>query len=89
MSMATLFVQYYADWHDSDADNQSDFHDHLKARDLLGDGDGQISFLSWWHCLPLDRPIASVTDYAVMDFHDGSIAVRRNHGDELRWLVAA
>lgn len=88
VSMAEKFVAAYSAWEDSGA--KQDFKDWVVGHRLIGE---DLSFLSMWNMRP--DPEHSRLDYALMDFDDGSLAVRRNHDDRYpdashrRWLVAA
>lgn len=87
VSMAEKFVAAYSAWEESGV--QQDFKDWVVGHRLIGE---DLSFLSMWNLRP--DPERSRFDYALMDFEDGSIAVRRNHDDDppfalhRRWLVA-
>lgn len=75
--MAERFVELYQEWVDLDLDpNVRDlsFDGWLSAKGLIGE---DLNFLQMWSLRP--DPEKYIMDYAVIDFDDGSIAVRRNH----------
>jgi hypothetical protein len=90
-SMAEMFVSFYNEWDNSDLTVPS-FFDFLKNTNRIGLDDDQICFLQFWSTRPVlenrDKFADVICDYAVMDFEDGSIAIRRNHDRESNWLVA-
>lgn len=83
-NMSSRFVEAYARWQDN-PDSPS-FFDWAKEQSLLGDGDGQFLCFTNWSLRP--DPEKSILDYALIDFEDGSLAIRRNHVRDSAWLVA-
>ncbi len=76
LTQAELFLAAWAEW-DEEPRREIGFSDWCRARDLAGCGDGQFAYTANWHLRP--DPQRLILDYAVMDFEDGSMAVRRNH----------
>jgi len=81
MTEAELFVQAWGEW-DEGPRERVDFSDWCRSRNLSGSDDGQFSYVANWSMQP--EPARLILDYALMDFSDGSIAVRRNH-EEGQW----
>jgi hypothetical protein len=99
-AMAQCFVGAYQDWSDDWAacnpqelpneDSRFDFSVWAQEQGFIGDGAGQFGMISNWEIRP--DPERFVLNYALMDFSDGSMAVRRNHGNHgepASWLVAS
>src|SRR5688500_13106015 len=95
--MARKFVMYHLQWSENcdwAHENNVGFIDWLHHFDLIGDGERRVLFLNFSDCRPttdgeFDEVICR---YQVMDFEDGSIAIRRSHeyerGDRGHWQVA-
>ena len=83
-SMADTFVAAYKAW--ADSHSQAGFFDWSGSFGLIGDGPNQFLCLCNWDIRPC--PDKSILNYAVIDFEDGSIAVRRNHQPDANWLTA-
>jgi hypothetical protein len=87
-SMAERFVTYYAAWQEAGAgadDGSENFWTWIRAQYPNDD----LACVSNWDARERDVPRDwDVTSYAVIDFDDGSIAIRRNVGERRAWMVA-
>lgn len=88
-SMAERFVAAYDAWEWDRNANEDSFAEWAHKRGLIAAD--RLAFIQNWSMRP--DPKNSILDYAVIDFEDGSMAVRRNHerdGVEVApWLVLA
>ena len=93
-TMAERWVARYNEWQDSELTSAYDFGDWLdKAHP------GERETLTWianWDSRPVDGQLKAdprrATSFAVMDFGDGSIAIKRGFGNDLErrtWMVAS
>jgi hypothetical protein len=95
MNMAQKFVEIEAEWVESYSQREEasrhdamDFHEYAEFHYT-----GQLSYFCFWSVRPDERDILNPADafnFSILDFKDGSIAIRRNQeGAAHDWKVTA
>ena len=82
--MAESFVAAYERW--LEVQDSPQFFDWARDQELIGDDDGQFLCFTNWNLRP--DPEKTILNYAIIDFEDGSVAFRRNHEIDSKWLCA-
>ncbi len=93
-TMAQRWVDLYQEWQDSELTSTHDFGDWL---DKVHQGERDtLTWIASWDARPVDACLQAdkrrATAFSIMDFSDGSIAIKRNFGDTLEqrtWMVAS
>lgn len=91
-TMADVFIDAYEAWseafdrhrHTGETAEFPSFSDWAHAKGLHGDDEGQFLGMSNWS---MKVSPEYTVDYAVIDFQDGSVALRRNHERDGLWLA--
>lgn len=90
-TMADNFVAAYSNWADMPIDDKlpplpaSNFFDWARDQDLIGDDAGKFLCTVNWQVMPNHEE--SILCYSIIDFEDGSLAIRRDHEFDTAWMT--